>query len=247
MTTKKLLIDGDALVWTATEACQEETWWDSTNNLRTAACNVDAAADNVAGAINALATQAMADDVLVVIGPDTKAYWRCLLWPDYKKHRRRADAPVGLAAVRDRIRSEWGAQIQTALPHEEADDVLAWHMTKPDRAVKPILWSPDKDMMQVPGIHFNVESGFTTVSSLEADYMHMYQTLVGDATDGYPGCHGVGPVKAKQILDITKQAQWWPEIVKAYKKAEFPESFALNQARVARILRYGEEPMKWTP
>ena len=244
---KTLLIDGDSLVWAAVENNQYETWWDSTNNLRTAVCNTDQAAADVALEIDRIATMTKVDDVTVVIGPDTKANFRVLLWPEYKAHRRRADAPVGMKAVRDKIRSDWGGKIITALPHEEADDVLANRMTHPRATSEHILWSPDKDMLQVPGMHWSEEKGFFNISVLEADLVHMTQTLTGDTSDGYPGCKGVGKVGAAKILDPTNRAKWWPAVVAAYKKAEFTEQFALNQARVARILRYGEEPGQWTP
>jgi DNA polymerase-1 len=243
---RTLVIDGDALVWQATEACQYEIWWDDTNNLRVAACNVAGAAAEIATQINALGRAANANMVEVAIGPDTRANFRNILWPEYKMHRRRADSPVGLAAVRDRIRADFGAAIATALPHEEADDVMGYSMTRPSVEEK-ILWSPDKDMLQIPGTHFDMERGLFEVSLLEADLVHMTQTLTGDPSDGYPGCFGIGKVTAARILDPTDRQSWWPTIVKTYKKAGFDEKFALNQARVARILRFGEEPMQWVP
>jgi DNA polymerase-1 len=243
---RTLVIDGDTLVHQATEQCQYETWWDETENMRTAVCNVAGAAAEIATRINALGRAANANMVTVAIGPDTKANFRNILWPEYKMHRRRADSPVGLRAVRDRIRADFGAAIITALPHEEADDVMGYHMTRPSVDEK-ILWSPDKDMLQIPGWHFDEERGEFKVSPLEADLMHMMQTLTGDTSDGYPGCHGIGKVTAAKILDPTNRDSWWPAVVKTYIKAGFDEKFALTQARVARILRFGEEPMQWTP
>tara|TARA_R100000700_G_C3130555_1_gene115965 strand:- start:592 stop:885 length:294 start_codon:yes stop_codon:yes gene_type:complete len=88
-----------------------------------------------------------------------------------------------------------------------------------------------------------------TVTETLANYMHLYQTLVGDATDNYKGCPGVGPKKATEILEEPT----WDSVVKAFEKAGLTEEDALVQARVARILRaddynfHKEEVILWQP
>ena len=83
-----------------------------------------------------------------------------------------------------------------------------------------------------------------------ADRFHLYQTLVGDQTDNYKGCPGVGPVKAETALGANPT---WASVVGCYEKAGLTEEDALVQARVARILRHGEynkmtcEVKLWTP
>ena len=92
---------------------------------------------------------------------------------------------------------------------------------------------------------------------------HFYsQVLIGDSTDNIPGCPGVGPVKAKQIidkLDTSQPLECWQKIVERFEKARRkndvwePETFALQQARLVRILQHGEYDAKersvtlWTP
>jgi DNA polymerase-1 len=91
-----------------------------------------------------------------------------------------------------------------------------------------------------------------TISEAQADYYHMFQTLVGDTSDGYKGCPGVGKVKAEALLSDHDRSHW--DIVKAaYEKAKLTEQDALTQARLARILRWSDwdntkkEPILWTP
>ncbi len=55
----------------------------------------------------------------------------------------------------------------------------------------PLLYPALKLQAQVPD----------HITLAEADRYHLYQTLVGDATDGYPGCPGVGEVAANKVLD----------------------------------------------
>ena len=80
----------------------------------------------------------------------------------------------------------------------------------------------------------------------------MVQTLTGDQTDGYKGCPAVGSVTAAKILQkaIDEGTPWaneedlmrlyWKHVVMAYIKAGLNEEVAIQQARLARILRHGE-------
>jgi DNA polymerase-1 len=61
---------------------------------------------------------------------------------------------------------------------------------------------------------------------------------MGDSTDGYSGCPGVGKVKAERLLESLHTPQeMWEAVVAAYEKAGLSEAEAITQARVARILR----------
>ena len=90
----------------------------------------------------------------------------------------------------------------------------------------------------------------TEITEEYADYFHLYQTLVGDTTDGYPGLKGIGDKRATALLE--KEASW-ETVVKAYEKAGETEEDALVQARLARILRASDynfetrEPILWSP
>jgi DNA polymerase-1 len=133
--------------------------------------------------------------------------------------------------------------------------------TYPSKTQK-IIVSQDKDMKTIPTTVWNGKD-LLHVTEDEADYNHMYQTLIGDSTDGFKGCPGVGPVKATKLLDAqhmkTRLAEislnrWLWEAVKAtYEKAGLTEADALQQARLARILRWSDwdsenkKAILWTP
>ena len=67
------------------------------------------------------------------------------------------------------------------------------------------------------------------------------QTLTGDPTDGYSGCPSIGKVSAERIL---KDNSTWQAVVDTYKKKKLSEDAALQQARVARILRASDYDFK---
>lgn len=99
----------------------------------------------------------------------------------------------------------------------EADDLIA------DRAKELgqnecIVISLDKDMNQIPGIHFNFYrkpskevdqfgnrikndyKGLSIVSEKESEYNFWYQMLIGDTVDNVKGVKGIGPKKAEKAL-----------------------------------------------
>jgi DNA polymerase I len=172
-----------------------------------------------------------ADVVIALSGSDN---WRKGLEPQYKANRKNVRKPVVFNPLRDFIRNRWEVLEEDGL---EADDLLGLNAGRVD-----ILCSSDKDLMTVPGRHFNPnkpEDGIRRVTEREADYNLLVQALTGDSTDNYPGCPGVGPVSARKMLDGLDSEEWWPAVVQRYAKAGLPEETALLQARLAYILRPG--------
>jgi DNA polymerase-1 len=117
-------------------------------------------------------------------------------------------------------------------PRLEADDVMGIVSTRAPG--KFIIVSGDKDMQQIPGLLYYQGELLRSPSSTRTSFTFI-QTLTGDATDGYKGCPGIGPVKAKPSLTGLEGRH-----VSAFKKAKLTEADALLQARLARILRNTE-------
>jgi DNA polymerase-1 len=75
----------------------------------------------------------------------------------------------------------------------------------------------------------------------DANRNWMTQALVGDTSDNYPGLKGFGPVKAEKLLaEHHTLPAMWSAVVGAYRKAGGTFGDALLNARMARILRYGD-------
>ena len=162
---------------------------------------------------------------------------------------------------------EYDAKIK---PGIEADDTMGILATHP-RLVKgeKIIVSLDKDMKTIPGLLYRAGE-LIELSEEDADYWHMYQTIIGDSTDGYPGCPGAGPTMAEHLLkDHVKLTPYehelkrgkrkgeieiryaeepadtmWESVVSVYESKGLTEEDALVQARCARILRYQDYDFK---
>lgn len=100
--------------------------------------------------------------------------------------------------------------------HLETDDVVAtsfYYNSAPDSGCTPVLCSPDKDLKQFPGIHFDYKKNeCTTLSQQQANYNFYMQMLMGDTTDNIVGIPGMGPKKAE--LALATDAMMWETVVK---------------------------------
>lgn len=123
--------------------------------------------------------------------------FRYKVFPEYKANRIDAKRPKWEKEVREYLLTTWKANVSDGC---EADDMLGV------RAVElhdtAIIATIDKDLDMIPGWHYNfVKREKYFVSSEEAIRHFYYQCIVGDAADGIKGVPGLGPKKAKNILD----------------------------------------------
>lgn len=182
--------------------------------------------------------------------------------PSYKANRRHKPKPIGYKAFKNKLLEESGAWLHRQI---EADDLLGIFATMPELQKEGVVIATlDKDLKQIPGIHVWVDNEPYEVTAEDAERFTYQQYLVGDSTDGVPGCPGVGAVTAERItqkLDLSSPVDCWQTIVRTYEEAQSKKKldlydaheYALRQARLVRILRYGDynftthEVKLWNP
>lgn len=112
---------------------------------------------------------------------------------EYKGNRKDAPKPVHYDAIRTYLVDHYDARVVQQL---EADDALAMMQTD-----KTIIASIDKDLLQIPGLHYNWVRDERVVVTPEVGLKKKYmQVLTGDSTDNIPGIHGMGPAGARKAL-----------------------------------------------
>lgn len=252
-----LLIDGDILLYQACASAEKEVEWEE--DIFSLWTNLSDAKDNF---VTALASIMIAAKEQVDITShhicltDSATNWRKDVYPDYKASRKSTRKPLGYRALRDWVSESYPVVFK---PRLEADDCIGILATKPGNDA--LIWTIDKDLKQIPGKHL-VDGEVVTRDVSECDKFFLTQTLTGDATDGYPGCKGIGAVKAEKLivdrwhktrLEPSLMKWMWQMIVDTYAKAGFTEEYALTQARVARICRWEDwnqdkqEVILWSP
>lgn len=130
--------------------------------------------------------------------------------------------------------------------HLETDDVIVsmamkyYNVGFPAKVgvhLHTLICSPDKDIKQTPGEHYDYKKGETViVLPLQAERNLTMQLLTGDTTDNIMGVPKFGPVKAQKLLDETDPLFWSSKVRAVYDdyygSYYGPILFAENQAVV---------------
>ena len=236
MKKKVLLIDGDILAYKIATANEVDTHWG--NGFWTLHCDEIQCKHEVDAKIEDLGQSLQADDYVVAL--TDKNNFRKDVLPSYKDNRKQRRKPMVLNALRDYIMEKHNGIMWKNL---EADDVMGIMATEPHPTEDRIIVSIDKDMRQIPA---KVSRDGETVEEIPqrlADYWFMIQTLAGDSTDGYNGLPNVGVKTAEKMIKQYTNVpllDLWKIVVGAYKSKGYSKKEALQQARVAHILRHKE-------
>lgn len=114
--------------------------------------------------------------------------------PEYKANRKDVEKPKHLAICRDFI-AKYYAGLYTH--GYEADDGMGMAQTEDS-----VICSIDKDMLMVPGKHYNfVKNEWYDIDELEGIKQLYRQLIIGDTADNIFGVKGVGKVGAGKAID----------------------------------------------
>tara|TARA_E500000331_G_scaffold332621_1_gene355978 strand:+ start:258 stop:1007 length:750 start_codon:yes stop_codon:yes gene_type:complete len=238
---KQILIDGDIICYQIASNIEQPIHWG--DDMWTLHSDFNQAKSEFESYINNLKQRLEIKDVKIFL-TDGKSNFRELIFPNYKGNRKDKRKPTCLHHMRYWLRDKYNAITE---PRLEADDLLGIYATNPDYKGSVVV-SADKDLRTIPGKLSNNGVDIEKITQQDAIYNHAYQILIGDSTDNYPGCPGVGPKTAEKLLTDVKGADsmedYWEIIVNAYKKAGQLEHDALIQGRVSYILNWKDYDFK---
>ena len=235
-----LLIDADFIVYKCCAACETEI--DYGEDVIFVTSNFSDAYKAVTSEISKITSYFGGFAEPILFFSDTKNF-RKKISPDYKGHRNRKK-PCGYKRVISNLKIQYNVIIMKEL---EADDAMGIYATAHPGNV---IVSPDKDMRQIPGKLYNLETS-QDITAEEGAKWHLIQTLAGDQTDGYSGVPGIGVKRAETLFN--KEGYNWSTVVKAFTDKGLTEDDALLNARLARILTIDDydtkeqTPKLWTP
>lgn len=248
---RTLLIDGDILVYRIAASAEVPIDWG--NDLWTLHSDFGYCRDALDAQIDMYLEELKANGVVLAFSPPKNFRYR--VYPEYKANRTGKRKPIVYKPLKEYAMTRYKSFQR---PDIEGDDILGILATS--QKIIPgekVIVSLDKDLKTIPSLICDMRDPITVqeISEGDADYAHMYQTLVGDTTDGYPGCPGIGPVSAEKLLSNVPHTYkaMWPIVVSAYKKKGLCEAVALVQAQVARICRRDDydfekkQVILWTP
>lgn len=243
-----VLFDADMLVYKACASVEEPIEWD--NDLWTLHADAREAQMKVDDTVMTIMDKILNHKKYegryeIIMCFSDKENFRKKILPTYKLNRVGKRKPVCYFGVKKWVEEHYRCYQKPTL---EADDCMGILATMHKDVV---VVSGDKDFKTIPTTFYNYLSDeWQETTEEQANYWHLYQTLIGDTADNYKGCPSVGPVTALKILG---ENPTWQTVVKAFEKQGLTEADALVQARVARILRKSDydfktkKPILWTP
>lgn len=239
-----LLLDADIIIYQAACKAQEDYLWDDSAESHIA--DVELAKEILDSDVAAIMEATKTTEVLMALSSSPN--FRYSILPTYKHNRKDKQQPLLRYDLIQYVKDNYPFK---QYPTLEGDDIMGILMTR--HKDKYICASTDKDMRQIPGLHYNFKKEeFFDVTEKDGDLWFYTQVLTGDTADGYSGCPGVGKVKAEKILSCPPE-DYWSTVVSTYESKGLDEEDALQQARVARILRASDYDFKnkqiilWSP
>ena len=216
----KALVDGDIVVYRGAMSAEKEEQWAAL--ARADQMIQDILADTGATSYNVYLTGS--------------GNFRRELAPSYKANRPDS-RPTHWQAVREFLVTQHKAQICDGF---EADDEMGVQQDK--ETMSTVICSIDKDLLQIPGRHYNFVRKEHKVVDRDQGLKHLYlQSLIGDRSDNIIGVAGIGPVKAEQALAELLPEEWYDKCRELYND---DERFHLNM----KLLYIWQKPNDmWEP
>lgn len=152
---------------------------------------VDQFIGNVNLAINA-------DQFLIVL--TVGKCFRYQVYPEYKANRKYGNKPKWFDEIKEYLITHYKATYNTKY---EADDLVCIYKNKLSKeGYDCYLVSPDKDILNLEGKHYNPRENQWVNSKKElSERWKWYQMIIGDSIDGLPGIKGIGEKGANKLLD----------------------------------------------
>lgn len=114
-----------------------------------------------------------------------------------------------MAYVYEYINSRYQALVYSDL---EADDLLSILQNE-----HTFIFSIDKDLLQVPGFHFDMDMRVLKYITEEDGLRTLIkQVLQGDTVDGVPGLQGYGPVKVEKVCGEQEPYQMFISVINEF-------------------------------
>ena len=149
--------------------------------------------------MNDIRRECMSDKLMVAV--KGQGNFRHDVYPQYKANRKELDADLKKAL---NYGHNYMLEYHRAIPASgmEADDLVSiWAHECISAGQDYTIAGIDKDLLQIPGQHYNFAKKKHTVIDEDAGHYNlMIQCLTGDSTDNIPGIKGIGPKKAEKIL-----------------------------------------------
>lgn len=166
-----------------------------------------------------------ADSYTIYLSDSTENNFRTHLYPQYKANRLQKK-PKHYEGLKYYLVTEEEAKIT---PEQEADDALGITQTFYNELAAStydefdsVICSIDKDLLQIPGNHYNFVKDEKRFVTPNEGIRHFYtQLLVGDVSDNIVGVRGIGPKKAEKAFGGCKTPEEYFKVVSELYESDY--------------------------
>lgn len=204
------LIDGDSVAYRCAAASENDEDW-----VAISRCNES---------IERIIDSTKATECQVWLSDTPARNFRYQLYPEYKANRP-PERPRWLRMLKDYLSTEWQAVVADG---QEADDSLGIAQCTAEK--ETIICANDKDMLMIPGHHYNFVKETYLYQDETSGMRHFYkQCMSGDRVDNIikpVHLKGFGTKKIDAMLDAVDDFNEMFELVRA--KYDNDEALLLN-------------------
>lgn len=213
--SKTAIIDGDMVCYRCAASCEEEP-------LEIALERADSLIERIMYETGAGAQECY------LTGSNN---FRYDINPQYKADRKDKPRPKWLQDVRTHLVVGWGARVSDG---NEADDEMGISQCASDDSV---IVTNDKDLLMIPGQHFNPVTGEHRVISPHQSMQNFYfQMIMGDTSDNIFGFDGKKRSKVPKFLEptisllmeLSRDTYMYQYVYGLYKDNELEHTFETN-------------------
>jgi DNA polymerase-1 len=232
------LIDGDIVAYRSASSCAPTKAKPEREALEFAIARADECMHRILHATNAR-------EYKLFIGGGEN--FRHQIDPSYKANRP-AEKDIWLEPVRELLVTKWKAHIADGI---ETDDHLGIEHSA-DNGQETVICSIDKDLLQIPGKHYNfVKDEWMYVTPLEGWANFYTQLIMGDRSDNIQGFDGKMRITVPKFLQPYVSAIHescstpWDMYQVVSGIYELGEESMLRNAKLLYILRHEQDEFNW--
>lgn len=174
---------------------------------------------------------------LVFLSGKSEDNFRMEIDKEYKANRDASHKPHWTAEIRQYLVSNYGALVTSTIEADDAIGIEHNNLIRLSKTLTPIICSLDKDLLTIPGRHYNWRKDeFTDVSELEAAKNFWRQMLTGDTVDNIKGVPKIGKVKAARLIDHLMDEDIMKDVVVSQYQVAFPSTWKEEYAKNYHLL-----------
>ena len=201
---------------------------------------------NVKNALKKIQGECFMGEMLIAV--KGRGNYRYDVFPEYKGNRKDIDEDIKerINYAHKYIREKFNAVTADGMEADDLVTIWSWECIKNDQPY--ILAHIDKDLDQVPGLHYNYnrESHYS-VSEEEGYRFLCKQWVMGDSTDGIPGLRGWGPKKAENFVKGIRVEDLERRIRSLYKMEGYDDKYCDQMYHMVYMLQEWDELYKHDP